>query len=203
VLRKRYTEILTSQLWSLVFTDTWHLCIIVRKLPLMMELWTHFSWCWLPLLTLTVTGSTLMSCMCTQVHWGIPQDGGKATCVHVHMYVQLKVGASQLSLEKEFSDISWSSGKNFADVSTECFCHHQGEWEEVRKHQHYSWGYSLDVIRGQRSVTIASPNLSPHQCGPAQNLQPLFHSYNISSAAASRKSCCPCIVVSEVWCLIT
>jgi len=31
---------------------------------------------------------------------------GKATRVHVHMYVQLKVGASQLSLEKEFSDIS-------------------------------------------------------------------------------------------------
>ena len=71
----------------------------------------------------------LMSRMCTRVHWGIPQDGGKATRVHLHVYVQLKVDASQLSLEREFSD-------DFADVSTECFCHHQGEWEEMQKHQH-------------------------------------------------------------------
>jgi len=147
----------------------------------------------------------LMSHMCTRVHWGIPQDEGKATRVYVHVYVQLNVDASQFSGKRVLWYQLKLRKKTLPTFRLNASVIIRANGKKCKNNNTIAYtaeDTSLDVFRGQRSVTIASPNLSPHQCGPAQNLQPLFRSYHISSAAASRKSRCPCIVVSEVLILL-
>jgi len=59
--------------------------------------------------------------------------------------------------------------ENLADVLTERFSHHQGESGECwHIYSRTLLRIPLGVIGGQRSVTIALPFLSPHQCGPAK-----------------------------------
>jgi len=52
---------------------------------------------------------------------------------------------------------------------TECFSHHHGKGEENAKSAKTITFLAMHyIIRGQRSVRIAPPLLSPHQCGPAK-----------------------------------
>lgn len=125
VLRKWYTEILTAQLWSPVCTDTWHLCIIVRKLPLMMELWHIFLGIGHHCLLWQSQAVHDVTCVYASTLRYSERWGQSNTCICACV-CSAQCGCFSV-LWKESSLISVEAQeKDFADVSTKCFCHHQG-----------------------------------------------------------------------------